>query len=82
MTAPQKWLCLTFILVTGWLIPLLVGDKIDLHPVAVMFAVLGGDQLFGFLGVLLALLVASITMVMLRHIHDLYQDSDFYSAEN
>ncbi|WP_432741816.1 AI-2E family transporter [Methylobacter sp. G7] len=60
------------------LTPMLVGDKIGLHPVAVMFAVLAGGQLFGFLGVLLALPVASISMVLLRHMHDLYRDSDFY----
>jgi len=64
-----------------WLTPWLVGDKIGLHPVAVMFAVLAGGQLFGFLGVLLALPVASVVMVFLRHIHDIYRDSTFYSAE-
>ena len=61
------------------LTPLLVGDKIGLHPVAVIFAVMAGGQLFGFLGVLLALPIASVIMVLLRHIHDLYRDSDFYS---
>ncbi|MCK5830272.1 MAG: AI-2E family transporter [Methylococcales bacterium] len=62
------------------LTPWLVGDKIGLHPVAVMFSVLAGGQLFGFLGVLLALPVASVIMVILRHIHEIYRDSDFYSA--
>jgi len=64
------------------LTPWLVGDKIGLHPVAVMFSVLAGGQLFGFLGVLLALPVASVVMVFLRHIHDIYRDSRFYNAEN
>jgi predicted PurR-regulated permease PerM len=50
-----------------------------LHPVAVIFAVLAGGQLFGFLGVLLALPVASAIMVLMRHLHDIYHDSDFYS---
>ena len=63
------------------LTPWLVGDKIGLHPVAVMFSVLAGGQLFGFLGVLLALPVASVIMVVLRHVHDLYRDSSFYSIE-
>ncbi|WP_333875053.1 AI-2E family transporter [Methylobacter sp.] len=63
------------------LTPLLVGDKIGLHPVAVMFAVLAGGQLFGFLGILLALPVASIIMVLLRHVHDLYRYSDFYRRQ-
>ena len=61
------------------LTPLLVGDKIGLHPVAVIFAVLAGGQLFGFLGILLALPVASVIMVLIRHIHEIYRDSDFYS---
>ncbi len=63
------------------LTPLLVGDKIGLHPVAVMFAVLAGGQLFGFLGILLALPFASIVMVILRHIHDIYRMSLFYREE-
>lgn len=63
------------------LTPLLVGDEIGLHPVAVMFAVLAGGQLFGFLGVLLALPVASVIMVVLRHIHEIYTDSSFYMTE-
>jgi predicted PurR-regulated permease PerM len=63
------------------LTPMLVGDKIGLHPVAVMFAVLAGGQLFGFLGILLALPVASIIMVLLRHVHDLYRYSAFYGRQ-
>jgi predicted PurR-regulated permease PerM len=63
------------------LTPKLVGDKIGLHPVAVIFSVLAGGQLFGFVGILLALPVASIVMVLLRHIHDLYKDSAFYGNE-
>ncbi|WP_347988772.1 AI-2E family transporter [Methylomonas sp. AM2-LC] len=61
------------------LTPWLVGNKIGLHPVAVIFAVLAGGQLFGFLGVLLALPIASVVMVLLRHIHERYTDSEFYS---
>ncbi|MBM4208756.1 MAG: AI-2E family transporter [Gammaproteobacteria bacterium] len=60
------------------LTPKLVGGKIGLHPVAVIFSVMAGGQLFGFLGILLALPVASIIMVFLRHIHDIYRDSEFY----
>lgn len=61
------------------LTPLLVGDKIGLHPVAVIFAIMVGGQLFGFMGILLALPVASMVMVMLRHAHEWYKDSEFYS---
>lgn len=60
------------------LTPWLVGDRIGLHPVAVIFSVLAGGQLFGFLGVLLALPTASVVMVLIRHVHDLYKDSAFY----
>nr|WP_189673136.1 MULTISPECIES: AI-2E family transporter [unclassified Pseudomonas] len=63
------------------LTPLLVGDRIGLHPVAVIFAILAGGELFGFTGVLLALPVAAVIMVLLRHVHDLYKDSDMYDAD-
>ncbi len=64
------------------LTPLLVGDRIGLHPVAVIFAVLAGGQLFGFIGILLALPVASVVMVLLRHVHDLYKGSELYSVNS
>jgi len=60
------------------LTPKLVGDRIGLHPVAVIFAVLAGGQLFGFLGVLLALPTASVVMVVIRHIHEVYRASALY----
>ena len=61
------------------LTPILVGDKIGLHPVAVIFAIMAGGQLFGFIGVILALPVAAIIVVLLRHIHEIYKDTEFYS---
>jgi len=45
-----------------------VGDRIGLHPVWVIFAVMTGGHLFGFSGILLALPVAAITVVLLRHL--------------
>jgi len=60
------------------LTPLLVGDKIGLHPVAVIFAVMAGGQLFGFVGVLLALPVAAVIMVLLRHGVRRYTESGLY----
>ena len=48
------------------LTPLLVGDRLGLHPVAVIFAVMAGGQLFGFFGVLLALPVSAVLLVLLR----------------
>lgn len=63
------------------LTPWLVGDRIGLHPVAVIFAIMAGGQLFGFLGVLLALPVAAVAMVMLRYVHERYTRSGLYGAE-
>jgi len=62
------------------LTPYLVGDKIGLHPVVVIFAVLAGGQLFGFLGILLALPVAAVGMVILRHAHEQYLKSQLYTG--
>jgi len=64
-----------------WLTPKLVGDRIGLHPVAVIFAVLAGGQLFGFLGMLLALPVAAIANVLLRYAHERYTHSRLYAGE-
>lgn len=63
------------------LTPWLVGDKIGMHPVAVIFAIMAGGQLFGFLGVLLALPVAAVVMVVLRWLHARYTESSLYGAE-
>ena len=62
------------------LTPMLVGDRIGLHPVAVIFAVLAGGQLFGFFGVLLALPVAAVIMVLLHHAHERYLKSEIYQT--
>jgi predicted PurR-regulated permease PerM len=53
-----------------FLTPRLVGSRIGLHPVAVIFAVMAGGQLFGFIGVLVALPVAAALKVWLRHAHE------------
>src|SRR5690606_9160547 len=58
--------------------PFLLGDKIGLSPVAVVFAVLAGAQLAGFLGMLMALPVAAIIVVLLRHARDCYEKSRIY----
>jgi predicted PurR-regulated permease PerM len=62
------------------LTPYLVGDRIGLHPVAVIFAVMAGGQLFGFVGVLLALPVTAVIAVLLRDVHRRYVNSGFYQA--
>ncbi len=66
----------------GWILtPWLVGEKIGLHPVAVIFAVLAGGQLFGFVGILLALPVAAVIMVFVRHGHASYLASQYYEKQ-
>ena len=60
------------------LTPWLVGDRIGLHPVVVIFALLAGGQLFGFSGILLALPVGAAIAVGLRHVRQSYLASDLY----
>ncbi|MUV15604.1 AI-2E family transporter [Noviluteimonas gilva] len=64
-----------------FLTPRLVGDKIGLHPVAVIFAIMAGGQLFGFLGVLLALPIAAVANVLLRYAHDRYTHSRLFTGD-
>ena len=54
------------------LTPKLVGDRIGLHPVLVIFAVAAGGQLFGFFGILLALPAAAVLSVLVRFAFDRY----------
>jgi predicted PurR-regulated permease PerM len=63
------------------LTPKLVGDRIGLHPMAVIFSVLVGGQLFGFLGMLLALPVAAVANVLLRYTHERYTHSRLYAGD-
>ncbi len=74
---PLLWVLTVFtigqVLESTILTPRLVGERIGLHPVVVIFAVMAGGQLFGFLGVLLALPVAAMGVVVLRH---WYNDQD------
>jgi predicted PurR-regulated permease PerM len=51
-----------------FLTPRLVGERIGMHPVAVMFALLAGGELFGFTGVLLALPASAVAGVVVRHV--------------
>ena len=67
--------------VEGYILqPFLLGDKIGLSPVAVVFAVLAGAQLGGILGMLIALPVAAVIVVLLRHAREFYENSPMYGA--
>jgi predicted PurR-regulated permease PerM len=58
--------------------PWLVGERIGLHPLAVIFALLAFGQLFGFFGVLLALPLSAALLVGLRHAREWYLSSRLY----
>ena len=58
--------------------PRIVGERVGLHPVAVIFALAAFGQLFGFVGVLLAVPLAAILLVALRELRGVYEASDYY----
>jgi predicted PurR-regulated permease PerM len=80
------WVLLVFavghVLESTVLTPRIVGGRIGLHPVVVIFAVLAGGQLFGFVGVLLALPAAAAGTVLLRHALASYLRSDLYRGND
>jgi len=66
----------------NFLTPKLVGERVGLHPVWVMFALLAGGALFGFVGVLLAVPVAAIVGVGVRFAFDQYRLSPYYTGHH
>ena len=56
----------------SFLTPKLVGDRIGLHPVFVIFSIAAGGQLFGFFGILLALPAAAVLSVLVRFAYTKY----------
>lgn len=64
--------CIGHILENFVLSPWLIGNRVGLHPVAVIFAILAGGTLFGFFGVLLAIPGAAVIMILLRHLFKPY----------
>jgi predicted PurR-regulated permease PerM len=79
---PILYVCLVFFsgqfFEGNFLTPKLVGDSVRLHPVWVMFALLAGGVLLGFLGLLIAVPVAAVIGVLIRHGILKYKNSDFY----
>ncbi len=78
---PDPWLRLLGVIATfsiaqliegSFLTPKLVGDRIGLHPVMVIFSVAAGGQLFGFFGILLALPAAAVLSVLVRFAYNRY----------
>jgi len=78
------WIWLVFVIgnvLEGYVfVPLLVGERIGLHPVIVIFALLAFGQLFGFFGVLLAVPASASLLVWLRHVRLRYLESGVYKA--
>lgn len=62
------------------LTPKLVGDKVGLHPVWIMFALLAGGALFGFVGILLAVPVSAVIGVLVRFALKRYLQSPLYTG--
>jgi predicted PurR-regulated permease PerM len=63
-----------------YLTPRLVGERIGLHPLAVIFALLAFGQLFGFLGVLIALPASAVLLVAIRRLRASYMLSKLYQG--
>ena len=61
-----------------FLTPRLVGERIGLHPVAVLFALLLFGNLFGFFGVLLALPISAVSLVLVQYFWSVYTKSSWY----
>lgn len=66
------------VLESFFLTPRIVGDRIGLHPLAVIFALLAFGQVFGFFGILLALPASAVLLVALRRVKASYLASSFY----
>lgn len=61
-----------------WLTPWLVGDRIGMSPLTVIFALLAFGHLFGFVGVLIALPVSAVLVVAMRRLRVAYVESELY----
>ncbi len=69
------------VLESMWLTPRLLGERIGLHPIAVIFALLAFGHLFGFVGILVALPVSAVLLVALRRVSAAYVGSELYVGE-
>lgn len=68
--------------VEGYILqPLLLGDKIGLSPLWVIFAVLAGAALAGIAGMLIALPLAAVLKVLFQHAYDIYRETEFYKGD-
>lgn len=63
-----------------FLTPKLVGGKVGLHPAWIIFGMLAGGALFGFVGILLAVPVTAVIGVLVRFAVEQYMESDYYKG--
>lgn len=81
------WIGMGIVFVLGQILegyvltPKLVGGKVGLHPVWVIFALFAGGALFGFIGVLVAVPVAAVIGVFVRHILKWYYATGLYKGK-
>lgn len=82
---PLIWVVVVFvtgqILEGGFITPKLVGDKVGLHPLWIIFGLLAGGTLFGFVGVLIAVPVTAIIGVLVRFAMGRYLESNLYYGD-
>lgn len=74
------WFALVQALEGGVITPKIVGDKVGLHPVVTILALLIGGQLFGIFGMLLAVPVTAVLKVFSRSLLDYYRNSSYYKG--
>jgi predicted PurR-regulated permease PerM len=69
-------------IIENTLSPKLIGDKIGLHPVWLIFALLVGANLFGFVGMLSSIPCAAVLNILIRFMLEQYYKSEFYLDQN
>jgi predicted PurR-regulated permease PerM len=69
------------IIESNFVTPKLVGEKVGLHPVWIIFGMLAGASLFGFVGVLLAVPLTAVAGVLIRFATARYLESSYYNGE-
>ncbi len=81
------WIAMGIVFVIGQILegyvltPKLVGGKVGLHPVWVIFALFAGGALFGFVGILVAVPVAAVIGIMIRRLLKWYHATTLYGSE-
>lgn len=63
---------------SNYIVPKLVGGKIGLHPIWIIFGLLAGGSLLGFIGLLLAIPITTIISVLIKHYIKKYKTSEYY----